>query len=57
MTNEIFLLELVDRERKRPRKSTSNLVITRKFFRDQTTKILFISLFIDYYNRYMRGVD
>ena len=54
MTNGISLLELVDRERKRPRKSVSNSVITRKLFRDQSTKILFISLFIDYYNRYIK---
>ena len=57
MTSDIFLLELVKRERKRPRKLVSNSIITRKLFRDQSTKILLIPLFIDYYNHYMGGVD
>ena len=57
MTSEISLFEIVERERKRPRKTASNSIVTRKPFGDQLTKILFISLFIDYYNHYMGGVD
>ena len=51
------LSEIAHRERKRPKKTVSNSVTTRKPFGDQPTKILSISLFIDYYNHYMRGVD
>ena len=57
MTTRFLLFELIERERKRPRKSVSNSTITRKPFRDQPTKILSIPLFIDYYNHYMGGVD
>ena len=57
MTNGISLPEIIERERKRPRKTASNAAITRKLFEDQSTKTLSISLFIDYYNHYMRGVD
>ena len=57
MTSGISLSEIVERERKRPRKTASNSIVTRKPFRDQPTKILSIPLFIDYYNHYMRGVD
>lgn len=57
MTSGISIPELVERERKRPQKSVSNLIIIRKPFKDQSTKILSISLFIDYYNHYMRGID
>ena len=57
MTSGISLPELVKRERKRPRKSVSNSTITRKSFRDQSTKILSIPLYIDYYNHYMKGID
>ena len=55
MTSEFFLPELIKRERKRSRKSVSNLTITRKSFKDQLSKILSIPLFIDYYNHYMEG--
>ena len=57
MTSEISLLEIVERERKRPRKLVSNSTITRKLFRDQSIKILSIPLFINYYNHYMREID
>ncbi len=45
------------RLRKRLKKTTSNTAITQKSFEDQSTKILSILLFIDYYNQNMRGVD
>ena len=57
MTTGFSLPQLIERERKRPKKTALNSAITRKPFGDQLTKILPISLFINYYNRYMRGVD
>ncbi len=45
------------RLRKRPKKTASNISITRKSFRDQLTKVLSILLFIDCYNQNMGGVD
>ncbi len=45
------------RLQKRPKKTASNVLITQKSFGDQSTKVLSISLFIDYYNQNMRGVD
>ena len=42
---------------KRSKKTALNISITRKPFGDQLTKVLSISLFIDYYNQNMRGVD
>jgi hypothetical protein len=57
MTSGISLPEIIERERKRPRKTASNSTITRKPFGDQPIKILPIPLFIDYYNHYMGGVD
>ncbi len=45
------------RLRKRPKKTASNAAITRKPFGDQSTKILSIPLFIDYYNQNMGGVN
>ncbi len=42
---------------KRSKKTAFNAVITRKLFRDQSTKILSILLFIDCYNQNMGGVD
>ncbi len=43
--------------RKRPKKTASNAAITQKSFRDQSTKILSIPLFIDYYNQNMGGIN
>ncbi len=45
------------RLRKRPKKTASNAAITRKPFKDQSTKIVSIPLFIDCYNQNMGGVD
>ncbi len=45
------------RLQKRSKKTALNAAITRKSFRDQSTKILFILLFIDYYNQNMGGID
>ena len=57
MTSGFSLSKIVKRERKRPQKSASNSTITQKSFKDQPIKTLPISLFIDYYNHYMGGVD
>ncbi len=43
--------------RKRPKKTALNALITRKPFRDQSIKILSISLFINCYNQNMGGID
>ncbi len=45
------------RLQKRSKKTASNVVITRKSFEDQSTKILSIFLFIDCYNQNIRGID
>ncbi len=45
------------RLRKRSKKTALNVVITRKLFKDQSTKILSISLFIDCYNQNIREVN
>ncbi len=42
---------------KRHKKTASNASITQKPFGDQSTKVLSIPLFINYYNQNMRGVD
>ena len=55
MTSGIFLIEIIGRERKRPRKTASNTTITRKPFKDQSIKTLSIPLFINYYNHYIGG--
>ncbi len=45
------------RLRKRPKKTALNAAITQKPFGDQLTKILSISLFINYYNQNMGGIN
>ncbi len=57
MITEHRIEDTILRLRKRPKKTTSNTAITRKPFRDQSTKILFIPLFIDCYNQNMKGID
>ncbi len=57
MTTEHRIEDTILRLRKRLKKTASNAAITRKLFRDQLTKILSISLFIDCYNQNMGGVD
>ena len=57
MTTGHYPTDIIDRERKRPKKTASNATITRKPFGDQSTKMLPIPTFIDDYNHYMRGVD
>ncbi len=57
MITEHRIEDTILRLRKHPRKTASNTSITRKPFGDQSTKVLSIPLFIDYYNQNMRGVD
>jgi hypothetical protein len=45
------------RIRKRSKKIASNARITRESFRDKPTKILFIPIFINDYNHYIKGID
>ncbi len=57
MITEHRIEDTILRLRKRPKKTASNAAITRKPFRDQSTKILSIPFFIDCYNQNMGGVD
>ncbi len=50
MTTEHRIEDTILCLRKRPKKTALNAAITRKSFRDQLIKILFILLFIDCYN-------
>jgi hypothetical protein len=45
------------RMRKRLKKTALNAKIIYKPFRDKSTKILLIPIFIDDYNHYIEGVD
>ncbi len=57
MITEHRIEDTILRLQKRSKKTASNAVITRKSFRDQLIKILFILLFINYYNQNMGGID
>jgi hypothetical protein len=45
------------RIRKRPKITALNAKITREPFKDKLIKILFILIFINNYNHYIRGID
>lgn len=49
--------ESIERERKRPSKTSTNAKCTRLVFGDLAVKVLAIPLFIDLYNHFMNGVD
>ncbi|KAF2180499.1 hypothetical protein K469DRAFT_459467, partial [Zopfia rhizophila CBS 207.26] len=49
--------ETVERERKRPAKTSTNAKCTRLVFGDLAVKVLSIPVFIDLYNYFMNGVD
>ena len=49
MIIEHRIKDTILRLRKRSKKTVLNISITRKPFKDQSIKILFILLFIDYY--------
>ncbi len=57
MITEHRIKDTILRLQKRLKKTASNILITRKSFRDQSTKVLSIFLFIDCYNQNMGGVD
>ena len=49
--------DTIERERKRPSKTSTNSACTRLVFGDLAVKVLQIPLFIDLYNHFMNGVD
>jgi Transposase IS4 len=49
--------DLIERERRRLNKSSTNVVIARQPFGDKVRKPLSILTFIDDYNHYIGGVD
>ena len=49
--------DLIEYERRRPNKSSTNVVIVRQSFKEEIRKTLSISTFIDDYNHHMRDVD
>ncbi|KAF2184725.1 hypothetical protein K469DRAFT_579025, partial [Zopfia rhizophila CBS 207.26] len=49
--------ETIERERKRPAKTSTNAACMRLVFGNLAVKILKIPLFIDLYNHFMNGVD
>jgi len=49
--------DLIERERRRPNKTSTNAIIARKPFRDDVRKKLSIPTFINDYNYKMGGVD
>ena len=51
------IINLVKYKRRRSNKSSTNVNITRQSFKKEVRKILFISIFINDYNHYMRDVD
>jgi hypothetical protein len=57
MTTEHLPTEEITRDRKRPKKISTNSSIARKIFNRQYRKQLEIPLFIDYYNYYINSVD
>ena len=57
MTTEHLPTEEITRLRKRPKKTSTNSIITKKIFNGQYRKELKILLFIDCYNHYMNSID
>ena len=49
--------DLIERMRKRPRKTSTNAAIVRPVFGDSHRKVIAIPRFIDEYNHHMGGVD
>ena len=49
--------DLIERERRRPNKSSTNAVIARQPFGKDVRKTLSISTFIDDYNHHIKDVD
>ena len=57
MTTGHVPTEEITRNRKRPKKSSTNSIIAREVFDGEYRKELEIPLFIDYYNHYINSVD
>ena len=51
------VINLVERERRRSNKSSTNIVITRQSFEKKVQKTLFILIFINDYNYYIKDVN
>ena len=51
------ITDLVERERGRPNKLSTNVTITCQSFKEEVRKTLSISKFIDDYNHYTRNVN
>ena len=51
------VIDLVKYERRRFNKLSTNVIITRQSFEKKIRKILFISIFIDDYNHYIRDIN
>jgi hypothetical protein len=49
--------DTIQRERKRPRPTSSNFDVVGKVFEDNPSLWLYIPLFVDDYNHHMNGVD
>ena len=57
MTTGHVPIEEITRNRKRPKKTSTNSTIAREVFDGEYRKELNIPLFIDHYNHYMNSVD
>ena len=49
--------DFVEHERRRPNKSSTNVIITRQSFEKEVQKTLSISIFINDYNHYIRDIN
>ena len=51
------VIDLVERERRRLNKSSTNVVIFRQSFKEEVRKLLSILTFINDYNHYIKDVN
>jgi hypothetical protein len=57
MTTGYLPIEEITRNRKRPKKTSTNSIIAREVFNGEYRKLLEIPLFINCYNYYINSVD
>jgi hypothetical protein len=57
MTTGHISIEEITRNRKRPKKTSTNSTIVREVFDEKYRKELNIPLFIDYYNHYINSIN
>ena len=48
---------LIERKRRRPNKSSTNIIVVRQSFKEEVRKTLSISTFINDYNYYIKDVN